>query len=124
MQRCMLLSKIHRATVTDTALHYEGSITIPQDVVEAARLLPGERVLVANLSTGERFTTYVMVGSEPGRFCLNGAAARLGASGDRIIIMSFAWLDSREVETHRPRVVHMDEANRIVRVEGPPGGGS
>lgn len=117
--RCMLLAKIHRATVTDTNLNYEGSITIPRDVVEAAGLLPGEHVLVANLATGERFSTYVMIGSEPGRFCLNGAAARLGASGDRIIIMAFGWLDAQEATRHRPRIVLLDEANRILKVEGP-----
>jgi aspartate 1-decarboxylase len=107
--------------VSDANLAYEGSITIPPEVQEAARLLPHERVLVANLANGERFWTYVIVGSEPGVFALNGAAARLGAPGDRIIVFSFAWMDDQEAARHRPRIVHMDEANRIVRTGGPAG---
>ena len=121
MERCMLLSKVHRAVVSDTSVDYEGSITIPPEVMEAARFLPGERVLVANVSTGARFETYVLAGTEPARFVLNGAAARLGAPGDRIIILAFAWMEPDEVERHVPRVVHVDEANRIVRTEGPSG---
>ena len=119
MERCMLLSKVHRAVVSDTSVDYEGSITIPPEVMEAARFLPGERVLVANVSNGARFETYAMAGTEPASFVLNGATARLGAVGDRIIVFTFAWLDADEAARHRPRVVHMDEANRIVSVEGP-----
>lgn len=121
MQRCMLLSKVHRAVVSDADLDYEGSITIPPEVIEASGFAPGERVTVANIANGARFETYVMAGTEPAHFRLNGAAARLGGRGDRIIIFSFAWMDAEEAARHRPRVVHMDEANRIVRVEGPEG---
>ena len=119
MQRCMLLSKIHRAVVSAAELDYEGSITVPPEVMAAAGLLPHETVHVANIASGARFTTYVIAGAEPGHFRLNGAAARLGAPGDRIIIFSFAWMDADEAARHRPRVVHMDEANRVARVEGP-----
>lgn len=118
MQRCMLLAKIHRAVVSEANRDYEGSITIPPEVMEASGLLPNERVLVANLASGARFWTYAMAGTAQGHFCLNGAAARLGAPGDRVIIFSFAWMDPGEAAGHRPRVVLMDEANRIVRVEG------
>ena len=119
MMRHMLLSKIHRATVTACDLEYEGSLTIPRESVEAAGLLAGEQILVANLSTGARFETYVMVGEKKGEFRLNGAAARLGAPGDRIIVMAFAWMDAGEAARHEPRLVYVDEKNRIVRVEGP-----
>jgi aspartate 1-decarboxylase len=119
MQRCMLLSKIHRAVVTDLCVDYEGSIAMPPEVAEAAGLLPAEKVMVANLATGARFWTYVMIGEEGGGFRLNGAAARLGSVGDRIIVFSFAWMPDDEARAHRPRIVHMDEANRIARVEGP-----
>ncbi len=119
MQRCMLLSKIHRAVVSEACLDYEGSITIPPEVMAASGLLPNERVLVANLANGARFETYVIAGTKAAHFCLNGAAARLGSPGERIIILSFAWMDADEAARHRPRIVHMDEANRIVRAEGP-----
>jgi aspartate 1-decarboxylase len=115
----MLKSKIHRAVVTDADLEYDGSLTIPPEVVEAAELLPYEQIMVADLSSAERFWTYVMVGREPGRFCLNGAAARLGARGDKLIVFTFAWMDDAEAKKHRPRIVRMDDANRIVAVEGP-----
>ncbi|MHC4199642.1 MAG: aspartate 1-decarboxylase [Planctomycetota bacterium] len=119
MQRCMMLAKVHRAVVSDTNADYEGSITIPPEVVEASGFAPGERVTVANIANAARFETYVMVGTEPAHFRLNGAAAKLGSPGDRIIMFTFAWMDAEEAARHRPRVVHMDEANRIVRVEGP-----
>ena len=119
MQRNVLLSKIHRAVVSAGDVDYEGSLTIPPEVMEAAGIAEHEVVHVANVANGKRFTTYAIAGAEPARFCLNGAAARLGAPGDRIIVFTFAWLDAGEIDAHRPRVVHMDEANRITRVEGP-----
>jgi len=115
----MLLSKIHFAVVSEARVDYEGSITIPPEAAEAAGFLPGERVLVANTRNGERFVTYVMIGAEPGRFGLNGAAAKLGVPGDRVIVLSFAWMDEEEARSHRPRRVFMDESNRIKRIEGP-----
>jgi len=119
MQRCMLLSKIHRAVVSAGDVDYEGSLTIPPEVMEAAGIREHETVHVANVANGSRFTTYAIAGTEPAHFQLNGAAARLGSPGDRIIVFTFAWLNAEELGDHRPRVVHMDEANRIVRVEGP-----
>ncbi len=119
MQRCMLLAKIHRAVVSETALDYEGSLSIPPEVMEASGILPYERIMVANVSNGQRFWTYAIAGTESGHFCLNGAAARLGSPGDRIIAFTFAQVDAEEAPKHRPRVVLMDESNRIVKVEGP-----
>lgn len=119
MQRCMLLSKLHRAVVTELAPDYEGSLTIPKDLAEKAGILSGERVLVANIANAARFWTYAMLDDRPGRFCLNGAAARLGSVGDRIIVFTFAWMTDEEAAGHRPRVVVLDESNRVVGVEGP-----
>lgn len=109
----VLKSKIHRATVTDADLEYEGSISIDPDLLEKANLMPYEQVLVVNLNTGGRFDTYVIAG-EPGggRISLNGGAARLGLPGDLVIIMAFAWLPTREARGHTPRVVLVDAGNR------------
>jgi aspartate 1-decarboxylase len=115
----MLLSKVHLATVTDSDLNYDGSLTIPPEVVEAAGYQPYEQIMVADVSSGTRWWTYVMVGTEPGRFCLNGAAARLGEIGDRIIVFTFAWMDDAEAKGFKPRIVRMDEGNRIKKIEGP-----
>ncbi len=110
----MLKSKIHRATVTDSHLTYEGSITIDRELLEAGDILPFEAVDVWNLSNGSRFETYTIVG-EPGSgtICINGAAAHLAAKGDLVIIAS--WMEMAEDETgrHQPRLVFVDEANRV-----------
>ncbi len=119
MLRCVLLSKIHFAVVSDARVDYDGSVTIPPEVMDAAGLIPHEQVLIANVRNGARFTTYAIAGAEPAHFCLNGAAARLGAPGDRIIILAFAWMDEKEARSHVPRVVHMNDENGIVRAEGP-----
>jgi len=119
MQRCMLLSKIHRAVVSAGDVDYEGSLTIPPEVMEAGGIREHEMLHVANIANGKRFTTYAIAGTEPAHFRLNGAAARMGAPGDRIIVFTFTWLDAEEIKTHRPRMVYMDEANRITRVDGP-----
>jgi len=105
----VLRSKIHRARVTETNLEYEGSITIDEDLMDAA-------VLVANLSNGSRQETYAMKGPRAsGTVCLNGASARLAAPGDRIIIMGFAYLEPGELARHKPRKVLVDDRNRITR---------
>ena len=119
MQRTMLLAKIHRAVVSEAALDYEGSLTIPPEVMDASGILPHEKIMVATVSNGARFWTYAIPGTERGRFCLNGATARLGSPGDRIIVFAFAQVDAEEAAEHRPRIVVMDESNRIVKVEGP-----
>jgi len=112
----MLKSKIHRARITETHLEYGGSITLDRRLMDAAGLAEGEGVLVANLSNGSRQETYVLKGRRgSGVVRLNGASARLGAPGDRIIIMSFALLTPEEARKHKPRKVVVDDRNRIVR---------
>ena len=115
MFRSMMKSKIHRATVTQADLHYVGSITISADLMEAADLLANEQVDVVDVTNGARLTTYVIPGPPgEGVIGINGAAARLVAPGDTVIIISYGAFDRSEVAAHRPRVVHVDAANRIV----------
>ena len=112
----VLRSKIHRARITETHLEYEGSITIDEDLIDAAGLVVGEAVLVANINNGSRHETYVMVGERGGGIiCLNGAAARLGEPGDVVIILGFAYLGPEELADHRPTKIVVDENNRYVR---------
>lgn len=115
MLREMMKSKLHRGVVTDANLKYMGSITIDSELMEAADLLPHEKVQVVNLNNGERFTTYVIAG-EPGQkeICLNGAAARLVQPGDEVIIISYIWMEEDELEYYKPKVVFLDENNRII----------
>ena len=115
MYRCMLKSKIHRAVLTDANLNYVGSITIDRDLLEAADILPYEKVQVVNNNNGARFETYVIEG-EPGsgQVCLNGAAARLGEPGDILIILSYVQVEEEKAREYKPRVVFVDEKNRIV----------
>lgn len=125
MRRSMLKSKIHRATVTHADVDYEGSITLDADLLEAADILPFEEVHVWNVTRGSRLRTYAMMG-EPGSgvVCLNGAAAHLVRPGDMVIIASFCQLDEAAAPRHRPRIIFVDERNRIrfragVEVSGP-----
>ena len=121
MQRHMLKSKIHRATVTGSELHYAGSVTIDSALMEQADLLPGELVHVLDVDNGARFETYVIEGERgAGEICLNGAAARLVQVGDRVIVVSYGVYSEEELEEHVPRVVHVDERNSIVRVDSDP----
>jgi aspartate 1-decarboxylase len=121
MQRHMLKSKIHRATVTACDLHYVGSVTLDADLMRSADLLPGELVHVLNVDNGSRFETYVIEGpAGGGDVCLNGAAARLVHEGDRVIVVSYGVYDESELASHEPRVVHVDERNAIVRVDADP----
>ena len=118
MLRTMLKSKIHRATVTDCDLHYVGSITIDRDLLEAADILPQEKVAVVDIDNGARFETYTIAGERgSGEIKLNGAAARLVARGDRIIVISYASFTRDELDLYVPHVVHVDEHNRIVAVD-------
>jgi aspartate 1-decarboxylase len=115
MIRKMLKSKIHRATVTQADLHYVGSISIDRDLMDAADLLEGEQVAIADISNGARLETYVIPApAGSGIIGINGAAARLVKAGDLVIIMSYAGLDESEAKALKPRVVHVDGANRIV----------
>lgn len=118
MLRTMLKSKIHRATVTDSDLHYVGSLTVDPDLLEAADILPSELVSVVNVNNGARFETYTIVGERGSReIKVNGAAARLVHRGDTIIVISYGSFDATELETYRPRVVHVDADNSIASVD-------
>ena len=121
MLRTMLGGKVHRATVTQADLHYVGSITIDQDLMRAADILEGEQVDVVDITNGARLTTYAITG-EPGSgvIGINGAAAHLIRPDDLVIIMSFRTLDDREIGDHVPKVVHVDERNRIVALGADP----
>ena len=115
MQLKLLKSKLHLATVTGSDLNYHGSLTVDPGLMEAVGLLPYEAILVSNVATGQRAETYALPGVRgAGQIELNGAMARLGAVGDRVIVMAFALLDPSEVRQHRPRVVALDDRNRIV----------
>lgn len=109
--------KIHRATITQADLNYVGSITIDRDLMEAAGILPYERLQVLNLSTGDRLETYAIVG-EPGTgtICLNGPAARSGQVGDLVTIIAYTWVEESLAKDWQPLMVLVDECNRITRV--------
>ncbi len=111
--RTMLKGKIHRASVTDANVNYEGSITIDRKLMEAADILPFEQVDVVNVNNGARFTTYAIEG-EPGEICINGAAARLAVKGDIVIILSYKQVTEEEARRHTPVLVYVDAANLIV----------
>lgn len=119
MQRTMLKSKIHRATVTDCDLHYVGSITIDPDLLEAADILEHEQVHVVDVDNGARFETYTIPGVRgSGEMKVNGAAARLVHRGDTIIVISYGQYDQAELERYEPRVVHVQaQTNRIVTID-------
>lgn len=117
MFRHLFRSKIHRATITQADLNYVGSLTVDEDLMNAADMLPYEKVSVVNVTNGERLETYVIPGERgSGVICLNGAAARRGSPGDLVIIMTYAMMSDAEARDHRPTVVHVDGANRIVEV--------
>jgi aspartate 1-decarboxylase len=121
MLRTMMKSKIHRATVTQADLHYVGSVTIDQNLLEAADILPGEQVSIVDISNGARLETYAIPGPrDSGTIGINGAAARLVHEGDLVILITYAQLSESEARDLRPRVVHVDARNRIVRVGSDP----
>jgi aspartate 1-decarboxylase len=119
MQRVMLKSKIHRATVTDSDLHYVGSITIDPELLEAADMLEYEQVHVVDVDNGARFETYTIPGVRgSGDMCVNGAAARLVHRGDTIIVISYGTYDEADLERYAPRVVHVEaDTNRIITID-------
>ena len=118
MRRTMLKSKIHRATVTGSDLHYVGSITVDPDLLEAADILPHEQVAVVDVDNGARLETYTIPGERgSGTVQLNGAAARLVHTGDTIIVISYAEYDHEELSEYEPRVVHVDARNQIIDVD-------
>ena len=115
MQLELLKSKIHRATVTDANLNYEGSITIARDLMDAAKILPYEKVGVLDVNNGNRLDTYVIEGpAGSGVICLNGAAARLVQPGDLVIIVAYATMNEDEAKSWKPTVVHVNAKNEIV----------
>ena len=114
MQRFMLKSKIHRATLTGTELDYEGSIAIDRTLLEAANMLPGEQVHVLNVHNGSRLVTYIIEAEAgSGTVMLNGPAARLGLPGDRVIVLTYCAVDDDEARGFQPKVVKVDERNRL-----------
>lgn len=113
----MLKSKIHKATVTEANLNYVGSITIDQDLMEAAGIIPYEQVQVVDIDNGNRFETYVITGPQgSGSICLNGAAARMVCVGDKVIIMAYCQMESAHAIEHIPQVVFVDTNNQITEV--------
>jgi len=114
MLRFVYKSKIHRAIVTDANLEYSGSVTIDGKLLKAADILPNERVQIVNLHNGSRVETYVVAGkTNSGTICMNGAAARWAHKGDKVIIISYCLLNDEEVKGHKPRIVLVDEKNKI-----------
>ncbi|NJL24020.1 MAG: aspartate 1-decarboxylase [Calothrix sp. SM1_5_4] len=121
MRITMLKSKIHRATVTDANLNYEGSVSIDPRLCEAAHLIPFERVEIYNCNNGERFATYVIYGKE-GEICLNGAAARMVHKGDLVIIAAYADFEQEEAFSHKPQLVMVNGKNEIKKIHNEYGG--
>jgi len=114
MLRTLLKSKIHRARVTETNLYYEGSITIDAELMGKADILPGEKVEVFNLNNGQRLETYAIKGkSGSGVICLNGPASRGACVGDEVIIVSYVLAEDKEAESIKPKIISVDERNRI-----------
>lgn len=112
MKRTFLLAKVHRAVVTEADVDYEGSLTLDQDLLDAAGLLPHQRIDVYNVTSGARFSTYLIAGPRgAGDCCINGAAAHLARPGDRVIIAAYADLEDHEVPAHEPRIVMVQGAD-------------
>ena len=121
MMRTMLKSKVHRATVTQADLHYVGSVTVDEDLMDAADLLAGEQVAIVDVTNGARLETYVIPGERgSGVLGINGAAAHLVHPGDLVILITYGLVDETEVGSHLPRVVHVDGANRVVELGSDP----
>jgi aspartate 1-decarboxylase len=118
MLRCILRAKIHLATVTESNLEYEGSITIDEAIIKKAGILPYEQVMISNLNNGERFETYVLPGKkDSGEICLNGPTARKGVVGDKIIIFCYGYIEDSKSKGLRPRIVFLDKDNKITKVK-------
>lgn len=121
MNRIMCKSKIHRATITQSELYYKGSLTIDENLMKAADILPYEKVQVVNVNNGNRFETYAIAGDAgSGTICLNGAAARLGHAGDEIIIITYAQYPDEEAALHHPTVVLVNKKNVIEKIISAP----
>jgi aspartate 1-decarboxylase len=117
----MMKSKIHRATVTDSNLDYEGSITIDEELMEKANIIPYEQVDIYNVTGGERFTTYAIKGEKnSGVICINGAAAHRARKGDIVIIVTYARFEEKELSSFEPQKVYVNESNKIKALTGWP----
>ena len=116
MLREMLVSKVHRATVTEANLNYEGSLSLCTELMEASGILTGQKVDVVNINNGARFQTYIIDGTK-GQCCLNGAAARMGEIGDKVILMGYGMLSDTELADYTPRRVLVDGENNIVGIK-------
>jgi aspartate 1-decarboxylase len=116
MLRCILRAKVHMATVTGSNLSYEGSITIDEMILKRAGILPYEQVMVSNHNNGERFETYVIPGKK-GEICLNGPTARMGVVGDKIIIFCYSYVENNKLKGFKPKIVLLDEKNKILTVK-------
>lgn len=118
MLRCLLRSKIHIATITESNLAYEGSITIDETILKKADIAPYEQVMVSNLNNGERFETYVIPGKKgSGEICLNGPTARKGIVGDKVIIFCYHYIEDSKLKKFRPKIIKLDDANKISGVK-------
>lgn len=118
MLRCILRAKIHIATVTESNLAYEGSITIDETILKKAGILPYEQVMISNLNNGERFETYAIPGEKgSGEVCLNGPTARKGVVGDRIIIFCYNYVEEGKLKGYKPKIVLLDDRNKILGVK-------
>ena len=121
LQRPMMIAKIHRATITDADLHYVGSITVDEDLLDAADLLPGQQVDVVDVTNGARLTTYVIPGERgSGELCINGAAAHLIHRGDIVILIGYGQMETAEAREHQPHVVFVDADNKIMGTSADP----
>jgi aspartate 1-decarboxylase len=117
----MLKSKIHRATVTQADLHYVGSVTVDEDLLDAADILPGEKVAIVDVTNGARLETYTIIGERgSGVLGINGAAAHLVQPGDLVILIAYGQMDDAEARAYRPRVVHVDAKNKILELGSDP----
>ena len=114
MKLKILKSKIHRATVTEACLDYEGSITIDQNLMAKAGIINHEKVHVLNVTTGSRLETYAIPSNKKGEICINGAAAHLAKEGDLVIIVAYCMIDEKQTSKHIPTIVHVDKNNRVV----------
>ena len=124
MTREMLRAKVHRITVTECDVAYEGSLTLDRDVMDACGMVPFEKIDVYDVDNGNRFTTYLIEGERgSGACCVNGAAARLVERGHRVIVASYASVDEKDVATHTPRIVLVDDRNRITVIKDYEGAG-
>lgn len=116
MLRCMLISKIHMATVTESNLAYEGSITIDEAIMKEAGIRPYEQVMISNLNNGERFETYVITGKKnSGEICLNGPTARKGVVGDKVIIFCYGYFEDSRLKNFQPKIIKLNSGNKIIK---------